>query len=510
MKNMKIFLFALSSFIIASTAAGQKLRRNRSLVDRGSHGKDNNYLSSKEFWADVDKKEDKSSLERVSDQMPQHIGQHGKVQEDEDTLGGAWKPDQVAQVDYNINDNDGDGIREEQKEVDESNSPTPPNDGMDDGMVDVRQIAKMSGLNLDDTMLLLKQQQEFSDLVEVLQDHENFLQTEMPSVPDGHYVVKAKGGAIPQDDMAAIQRFATNHANVEVKIVASRLSLKEAEDRAERISNMLEEMKYSQVSYSIDGDEVDISAKKPAGDKTREMGKIPEERTAEILGLKMEDTDLWGLVLVLAEYDDDDIDQPYHSYGGRKISGGGYQCTTAFSVIHSSGVTGTSTAAHCDGMTTYDAVAPEANYDLGPEMQHEGGWGDLQWHTTPHVEPAEYYARPTTLWPVRSVATSISKGEWVCSYSRMKGDRKCDRVFRTSVSVNYSCCPKMKRLVAMEHRFNIPGDSGGPWSRYDKAYGIVSGSKTICDWWIFGCNRRDVWSRVNYLGPALGVQVRTL
>jgi len=161
-------------------------------------------------------------------------------------------------------------------------------------------------------------------------------------------------------------------------------------------------------------------------------------------------------------------------------------------------------------MTTYNAVPPEANYALGPEMQHEGGWGDLQWHTTGHIEPAYYYSKPNTRWPVRSIATSISKGEWVCAYSRMKGERNCDRVFRTSVSVNYSCCPKMKRLVAMERNSNIGGDSGGPWSWYDKAYGIHSGSKVICNWLFFGCKRRSVWSRVNYLGPSLGVQVRTL
>jgi hypothetical protein len=70
----------------------------------------------------------------------------------------------------------------------------------------------------------------------------------------------------------------------------------------------------------------------------------------------------------------------------------------------------------------------------------------MEWHTTTHIEPAEYYAYPSIKWPVRSIASSISKGEVVCGYSRMKGTRHCDRVYRTNVSQGST-----QRLVAMEH-----------------------------------------------------------
>lgn len=156
-------------------------------------------------------------------------------------------------------------------------------------------------------------------------------------------------------------------------------------------------------------------------------------------------------------------------------------------------------------MNWYDAVFPEGDYSTSFRAQHNGAWGDMEWHTTVHIEPAEYYATPSTRWPVRSVALGISKGQWVCGYSRMQGFRKCDQVFRTSVSQGSS-----SRLVAMKGQFMVGGDSGGPWSWYDKAYGLVKGYRTICDpFWPFGCKHRATWSRAAYMPVVLGVQVRT-
>lgn len=159
-------------------------------------------------------------------------------------------------------------------------------------------------------------------------------------------------------------------------------------------------------------------------------------------------------------------------------------------------------------MNMYDAVPGESDYATSFQGQHNGFWGDVEWHTTSHIEPAEYYARASTRWPVRSIATSISKGEVVCGYSRRTGVRSCDTVYRTSVSQQGS-----DRLVAMKGNFMVPGDSGGPWSWYDKAYGIVKGYKTICDssflWIEWDCHRRATWTRASYFGPALGVVVRT-
>jgi len=347
---MKISFLAFSSLIATSTAVDKKLR-GRDLVDRGSRTSKNNILSANEFWSFGDNGDDDDSDEKDStDQVPQYGEKDAKQ-----------VPQYIASFNYDITDNIDTGKgRQEGSDITDNidtgkggqegeEHESPPNEGEDDPMADAKEIARMAGLNLDDAVLLIKQQKDFSKLADVLQDSDEFLQTEMPTKPNGQYIIKTKGGRVPQEGLAVIERFAKYHAEAEVKIVASRLSLQDAEGRAERISNMLEEMNYSQVSYSIDGDQVDISAKKPADDKTKEIGKVSKERLAELLGSRVEDEDLMDMDLVLVDYDDEDIDEPHHTYGGRQIFGGGRQCTNAFSVISSSGVTGTSTAAHCDG-----------------------------------------------------------------------------------------------------------------------------------------------------------------
>lgn len=255
-----------------------------------------------------------------------------------------------------------------------------------------------------------------------------------------------------------------------------------------------------------------MAMKSPDHDPKEDCGPvIPNQRAAEILGQKESSPDMVGATMILIDFDKGiDTVKPLHTYGGRKISGGGYQCTTAFSVTQiGSDTTGISTAAHCTGMDTYDAVYPELDYDTYFQKQHRGTFGDVEWHTTPHWEPAEYYARPNERRPVESVAGSICKGQWVCGYSRMQGTRKCDTVYKTSVSVKYSGLPRMYNLVAMKNEMMIGGDSGGPWSYGNKAFGIVSGGMVICDFLFFGCEWRDIWSRASYLGSALGVTVRT-
>ena len=100
------------------------------------------------------------------------------------------------------------------------------------------------------------------------------------------------------------------------------------------------------VLFSFDEDEIEVIAKRSSKDNTeKDKGRIQPDRAVEILDLSAGDTDLEKLALILIEYDDKDPANTFNTYGGRKISGGGSQCTTAFSVIHSSGTRGVATAA---------------------------------------------------------------------------------------------------------------------------------------------------------------------
>ena len=154
-----------------------------------------------------------------------------------------------------------------------------------------------------------------------------------------------------------------------------------------------------------------------------------------------------------------------------------------------------------DGSTAGDYPAPFVT-------EHEGAFGDMEWHITTHYELPEYYKEPGIRWPVYGVGSSISKGQAICGYSRMQGIRQCDTVYKTSVSAGVH-----QRLVAMKGNFMVDGDSGGPWSYVFTAYGIVRGNKKICDhWWQITsrCPRRALWTRASYFNAGMGVDVLTL
>ena len=54
--------------------------------------------------------------------------------------------------------------------------------------------------------------------------------------------------------------------------------------------------------------------------------------------------------------------------------------------------------------------------------------GDMEWKTTDHLEPAEYWASPSDRRNVNSVESWYSVNNWYCLYSRMTGKRICDQV----------------------------------------------------------------------------------
>ena len=98
-----------------------------------------------------------------------------------------------------------------------------------------------------------------------------------------------------------------------------------------------------EIGWSVDGDELEILGTMRGGE-----GLLSTEAAADLLGLSPDDEQMQGLTLVVEE-SGKDIQGDDHTYGGRKISGGGYQCTTGFTVQHANGVTGVATAAHCTG-----------------------------------------------------------------------------------------------------------------------------------------------------------------
>lgn len=191
-----------------------------------------------------------------------------------------------------------------------------------------------------------------------------------------------------------------------------------------------------------------------------------------------------------------------HTYGGARLNGP-INCTTGFSVISTAGVTGVSTAGHCGVDTYYEYPVGGPNYSTTWQDQHRDEYGDVEWHTTPHVEYDDFYTSETgnrqdVFAFVGSNGFRVS--DLYCSFGRTSGFR-CDVVFRTSVS-KMSQGAQLNRLVAMNGDHSQGGDSGGPWYNGGVAAGLHHGPKTI------NGVSRDLFSKVHLLDEALnGVRI---
>lgn len=194
-----------------------------------------------------------------------------------------------------------------------------------------------------------------------------------------------------------------------------------------------------------------------------------------------------------------------HTRGGAWVTDdGANECTSGWSVQHSDGRQGVSTAAHCEGINGYREPGVGV-YSAPWAGEHIGAFGDLEWHTTSHVELAEFYASSSVIRNVTALegAWSISTGESICVYGRARNVRDCspdvaDPWHSTTFMWNGQQV-QADGLVLMDRWAVIGGDSGGGWSWGNRAYGLTHGFENSTN--------RAIFSRAAYLDEALGVSV---
>lgn len=135
------------------------------------------------------------------------------------------------------------------------------------------------------------------------------------------------------------------------------------------------------------------------------------------------------------------------------------------------------------------------------KLQHEGDFGDVQWHTGPETEPDDFFAGSATQLQVdrRDVAGRANPvvGQSLCKNGK-NGFKDCDTV-RTFQRCYWIYC----NLTAMEHHYAVSGDSGGPWYWGNTAYGIHHGY--VWEPW----EDRSLFTRVGLLDNAIEVTVNT-
>lgn len=173
-------------------------------------------------------------------------------------------------------------------------------------------------------------------------------------------------------------------------------------------------------------------------------------------------------------------------------------CTSGFGTISSSGVRGIATAGHCSNSQTDD------NADLSYQAEHIGTHGDFQWHTGSESETDDFYvgdssSTETTRRDVYSVGSPVV-GQSLCRNGKAT-HQNCQQVRKVNV-----CTRGMCNLVQMGKYLASDGDSGGPVYWGHTAYGLHQG-RMWDPFWPFD---REVFSRADRIGDALGIAIATL
>jgi hypothetical protein len=165
-----------------------------------------------------------------------------------------------------------------------------------------------------------------------------------------------------------------------------------------------------------------------------------------------------------------------HSRGGNWLrDNGANECTSGWAVNGPSG-NGIITAGHCAGLDQFvqPGVAP---YSMTWQSQHMGALGDVEYHTTSHIEVPEFYASSSSIRNVSAMKLTFTMlGGSVCRYGRSSNIRTCNHTV-TGTYVNViSGGTLLGSMVTASNHSGIPGDSGGGWSWGNTAWGVHSGS----------------------------------
>lgn len=192
-----------------------------------------------------------------------------------------------------------------------------------------------------------------------------------------------------------------------------------------------------------------------------------------------------------------------HTYGGGEALDDGFrECTTAFTVNLAGGGTGVLTAAHCNGINQY-RQNDGLTYSMPWLDEHVGTYGDMEIHSSTHIEPDDYYADFNMLRDVSGISpiTAYNVGDWICKFGRTTG-RDCSSEIYSLWICYYPDHRQACNLVAVDEHITAGGDSGGPWYWGNTAWGIHSGRASI------GGTMRSVWTPTFWVDNEFGATVR--
>ena len=311
-----------------------------------------------------------------------------------------------------------------------------------------------------------------------------FVGSALPTDPEGAPILYVKGVADP----GVLALAATSPISV-VVADGQPFSFDELEERKLIVHHALEAMGFLDIAtgFELDGAGVITSA-------VTALPGLPRDPAIVTTALPASMRDSVRLTV-----HDEDVVVDDHAFGGMRVSSAtGGLCTSGWSVYHPNGTTGVTTAGHCNGINSITEPGV-GNHTLTHQQEHRGQWGDIEWKTSAHSEPAQFYATATEIRRTNFLEArgNISVNESVCLYGRSSNNRHCSTVSDVSEACTNSGVFN-DRLVLTNHDVGIGGDSGGGWSFDRRAYGSQKGS----------CSGRDAFSVADLYDEALGVRVR--
>lgn len=180
---------------------------------------------------------------------------------------------------------------------------------------------------------------------------------------------------------------------------------------------------------------------------------------------------------------DGDILDLEHARGGNLVTGSS-SCTSGWAVNGASG-DGITTAGHCVGINQLIEEGGTVNTTTWIS-QINGIDGDVEYHTTNHIELAEFYAEQGVIRDVNDLwngleifGIQIGVGDTVCQYGRFSNNRSCNKTVEAlGVQVTFTDGITRGNLARTDNPTSIGGDSGGGWSYNFTAFGGHVGSSS--------------------------------
>ncbi len=315
-------------------------------------------------------------------------------------------------------------------------------------------------------------------------------------------------GAVPEEAQA--RRDAANIANLDL-VGGQKYSLDELSRRQNVVHDAFVELGFTQLVSQFDvvsqviTTEVALHPGRP--DLRGQALRDAVRASAREKGIEIEP----DLLRIIERPAPEPLTILEHSWGGAGLRVNGvFNCTSAFTVKRASdGVEGTLTASHCEGLNQMDENDGSGGVTLtfsAPfASEHIGTFGDIEWHTTSHVDYPEFWSTATSRRPVqgRIANSQISQNAFVCHFGRSSG-YSCGNVSSVSTNSTFEwagcggCTVTARDMVAVVNANSAGGDSGGPWFNSYTAWGIHHGRRS---------NGERLFSKIQNAESAFGVAV---